>query len=168
MRGDMRRLIAEIPGDSSMVCGKLLRILSQQPHLKTISAFAALPGEVDLSELIRMSPERCWVFPRVCGEDLIFHVVGNPGSDLVKGNMGIAEPKESLESVSITEIDAFLCPGLAFDRSGGRLGRGRGFYDRVLSRSRKDALKIGVCFPHQMVLDALMEPHDVRMDIVTA
>ncbi len=168
MRGDMRHLIAEIPGDSSKVCGKLLRILSQQPHLNIISAFAALPGEVDLSELIRISPERCWVFPRVSGEDLVFHVVANPDSDLVKGNMGIAEPKESLESIPVAEIDAFLCPGLAFDRSGGRLGRGRGFYDRVLARARPGALKVGVCFPHQLVLDALMEPHDVRMDIVTA
>lgn len=164
----MRRLIADIPGDSGMVCERLRSILITRPDLKTISAFAALPGEVDLSELIRISPERCWVFPRVCGEELKFHVVGNPDSDLVKGTMGIQEPLEHLQSVPITKIDAFLCPGLAFDHSGGRLGRGRGFYDRVLSRARPDALKIGVCFPHQIVLDAFMEPHDVRMDMITA
>lgn len=127
-----------------------------------------MPGEVDLSELIRKFPDRCWVFPRVCGEDLMFHVVSDPDSELVKSAFGIPEPLEYLERMPVSGIDAFLCPGLAFDATGGRLGRGRGFYDRVLSHARPDALKVGICFPHQMVLDALMEPHDVRMDMVTS
>ena len=52
--------------------------------------------------------------------------------------------------------------------TGGRLGRGRGFYDRMLAKARPDALKLGICFEIQLVADTFPEPHDVRMDHVIA
>ena len=132
----------------------------------TIAVFAALPGEVDLTELVARHPDRRWVYPRVAGNELTFHAVDRPrrGTDRRRIRRPRAVPDPA--PVTIDRIDAFLCPGLAFDVHGGRLGRGRGYYDRMLAGARPGALKIGVCFARQMVPDTYPEPHDVRMDVV--
>jgi len=96
----------------------------------------------------------------------MFHAVKNPDLELVPGAFGILEPSPTLPVVDLAKIDVFLCPGLAFDSHGGRLGRGRGYYDRLLARARPDAYKIGVCFPHQLVPETFTEPHDIHMDLV--
>ena len=80
------------------------------------------------------------------------------------GAFGVREPSPDMPVIPLDQIDAFLCPGLAFDPRGGRLGRGRGFYDRMLAGARPDALRIGVCFPWQIVPDVFPEAHDVFMD----
>ncbi|RYD45106.1 MAG: 5-formyltetrahydrofolate cyclo-ligase, partial [Verrucomicrobiaceae bacterium] len=94
------------------------------------------------------------------------HLTFHTGENLAEGSFGIMEPAEGSPEVAVEEIDAFLCPGLAFDRKGGRLGRGRGFYDRLLAKAREDAVKIGLCHGFQMVEDTFSEEHDVRMDEV--
>ena len=61
------------------------------------------------------------------------------------------------------EIDVAVIPGLAFDRKGGRLGRGKGYYDRLLSKL-PDCRKLGMCFDFQMVDAVPAEAHDIKMD----
>jgi 5-formyltetrahydrofolate cyclo-ligase len=73
---------------------------------------------------------------------------------------------EGLEEISVSQIDVFLCPGLGFDRHGGRMGRGKGFYDRILARANPSAYKIGVCFPFQIVDKITTDEWDVKMDEV--
>lgn len=152
--------------DSRPVCKAVDHWLADHPNLRQIAVFAALPGEVDLTEAIARHPSRCWVYPRVAGETLTLHAVTDPATDLTEGAFGIREPSPALEEIAAASIDAFLCPGLAFDPQGGRLGRGRGFYDRLLAGARPDALKIGVCFSYQIVPDTFAETHDVRMHSV--
>ena len=62
-------------------------------------------------------------------------------------------------------IDLVIVPGIAFTPAGQRLGRGRGYYDRLLPRLR-NAYKMGVCWPCQMVTAIPTEPHDMPMDCV--
>lgn len=164
LRETIRRNLHAHTQDSQQVCEEIDRWLAKRPELATIAAFSAIRGEVDLSELVASHPERTWVFPRVTGHELTFHPVKNPARELIRGAFGILEPSPTLTIVPAEAIDAFLCPGLAFDSQGGRLGRGRGFYDRMLTSSRDDAVKIGVCFPHQIVPDTFMESHDIHMD----
>jgi 5-formyltetrahydrofolate cyclo-ligase len=165
----MRRVLRENEHDSLPVRRALDDWLSQQPGLRTIAVFAALPGEPDLAELTTAHPERRWVYPRVDGDELVFHIVTNPARELMSGAYGILEPSPALAIVPLLEIDAFICPGLAFDHNGGRLGRGKGFYDRMLANAREDALKIGVCFAFQIVPDTHSETHDILMnEVVTA
>ena len=64
------------------------------------------------------------------------------------------------------KIDLILVPGVAFDKSGNRLGRGKGYYDKVLKQT--GAYKLGVCFDFQLVERVPVEPHDVKMDRVVA
>lgn len=158
----MRRLLREETQDATEVNAALKKWITDHPALNTIAVYSPLPGEVDLSKTIASLPGVRWVYPRVSGEHLSFHT----GENLTAGSFGILEPAEGAVEIPVREIDAFICPGLAFDRNGGRLGRGRGFYDRMLTQARPDSMKIGVCHDFQMVDNTFSELHDVFMDKV--
>lgn len=164
LRRRMRALAPDPLPDPGALVSCIDAWLRDHPELRTIAIFAALPGEPDLLPLLALHPSRRWVFPRVVGDGLCFHLVREPGGELVKGAFGVREPADELEVVDPREIDAFLCPGLAFDRHGGRLGRGRGFYDRALATARPGAVRIGVAFDHQLIDEVPTADHDIRMD----
>lgn len=168
LREKLKGMMAEHPApDPQAVVSEVAEYLGERPSMKVVALFAALPGEVDLRTLPGRIA-RVWVLPRVEGGELVFHEVRDFDADLERGAYGIMEPKEGLRRVGIAEVDIFLCPGLGFDPGGGRIGRGKGFYDRMLSQARPDALKIGVCFGYQLVDGLVMEEHDVRMNGVIA
>lgn len=83
--------------------------------------------------------------------------------DLKTGAFGILEPSV-IKSAQENDIDAVLVPGLAFDRSGGRMGFGKGYYDRLLENT--GAVKIGLCYDFQLFDTIPTEEHDVPMDII--
>lgn len=89
-----------------------------------------------------------------------------PATRLISGPLGIKQPAER-HPVRTQDVDAFIIPGLAFDPRGGRVGYGKGYYDRILAGARADALKIGVCYSWQLLHSELpLEKHDVAMDWV--
>lgn len=162
----MRALAGTAHADPSQVCAALEAWLNEHPERQSIAVFSALPGEVDLSALTAARTDRHWLYPKVNGDSMSFHPIRDPNHELVTGAFGIREPRPDLTCVPPQTIDAFFCPGLAFDARGGRLGRGKGFYDRLLENARPDALRIGVCFPWQIVEDTFAEAHDIAMDAV--
>ncbi len=90
-------------------------------------------------------------------------------NELLPGTWGILEPPESRWSetdkkVDVSELDLIMAPGVAFDRNGGRLGNGAGYYDRLLQKIRKDTVVTAVCFESQLCKQVEMEVHDVYMD----
>jgi 5-formyltetrahydrofolate cyclo-ligase len=92
-------------------------------------------------------------------------------AELVPGMWGILEPPKQRwgelgKEVSPDQLDCVMVPGVAFDRNGGRLGNGAGYYDRLLKSVRTDAVLIGVCFELQLVEQVVMDAHDVAMDFV--
>ena len=86
-------------------------------------------------------------------------------ADLQEGAFGIMEPCGELFT-DYEAIDVAIIPGMAFDRHGNRLGRGKGYYDRFLPLLPTRVFKIGVCFPFQLLDDIPMEEHDIKMDVV--
>ena len=89
--------------------------------------------------------------------------------DLAPGTLGILEPRDGLQGsaereVPVRDIDLFVVPGVAFDRSGGRLGHGKGYFDRLLSSARPDALLVGLAFECQLFPRIPMAQHDVFLD----
>lgn len=86
------------------------------------------------------------------------------GTDsLISGAYGISEPRRVKEA-RIENIDAVLVPGLAFDRGGGRMGFGKGYYDRLLHSSC--SVKIGLCYDFQIIDSVPVQEHDVIMDFI--
>lgn len=82
--------------------------------------------------------------------------------DLMPGKFGVLEPRANSEMVPLNRLDLVLVPGIAFDIRGGRLGRGQGYYDRLLATV--NGLKCGVAFDEQLVDAVPVEPHDVCLN----
>jgi len=164
LREQLRRRIEEHgDGNSAGAVEEIENYLAERPTIETVAIFAALPGEVDLRGLCS-DPERSWIFPKVVGEGLVFRRVRVFEEDMIPGAYGIKEPRDGLEEIGISQIDLFFCPGLGFDLKGGRIGRGKGYYDRILERARLDSVKLGVCFGYQLVEEVDMDEHDIRMN----
>ena len=92
-------------------------------------------------------------------------------AELVPGMWGILEPPrqrwgEVGKEIAPEQLDLIMVPGVGFDRNGGRLGNGAGYYDRLLVGVRADAVLSGVCYESQLFEQIAMEPHDVAMDTV--
>jgi 5-formyltetrahydrofolate cyclo-ligase len=85
--------------------------------------------------------------------------------DLMAGKFGILEPKpQAVRPINGDQIDAMLVPGLAFDETGNRLGRGMGYFDRILQDLR--GTKIALAYDFQVVSGVPTETHDARMDFI--
>ena len=92
-------------------------------------------------------------------------------SELIEGAYKILEPKTDLrqlatKTVSPEELDLVMVPGTAFDPRGGRMGQGKGYYDRLLARARPDAPLVALAFDCQIFDEIPVAPHDVFMDLV--
>jgi 5-formyltetrahydrofolate cyclo-ligase len=85
--------------------------------------------------------------------------------ELVGGRFGILEPGQThVRAVDANKLDALLVPGLAFDGNGNRIGRGMGFFDRLLREAR--GTKIALAYDFQLLNEVPADAHDVRMDFI--
>lgn len=129
-----------------------------------IALFASLTDEPQTQSLIeQLSHTHRIVLPRVTGTEMEFAEYRTDA--MHKGVFGITEPMGG-EVVAPAEIDVMVVPGVAFTAEGARLGRGRGYYDRYISREGFRATTIGVCFAEQLVAILPTEPHDKRVGAV--
>lgn len=128
-----------------------------------VLCFWSLPDEVNTHEFIqKWSATKTFLLPKVVGEKLELHTFTSVESMTI-GEFGISEPVGEIFD-DYKKIDVCLIPGLAFDNDGGRMGRGKGFYDRFLPQT--NCHKIGICFPWQIVPRIECAPWDIRMDEV--
>ena len=133
-----------------------------------VAVYLASPQEIDLSPFIRKMLESGVkvVTPRWNGETYELAVLkGLDDAHLRQGPMGILEPAEA-EIVSPKKVEVWLVPGLAFTRSGKRLGYGGGWYDRLLAEAPKNACRIGIAHSFQVADDLPSEPHDILLSKV--
>ena len=145
---------------------KILAALEAHPAFRaanTILLYHSLGDEVDTHTFIKKwSSEKRILLPVVVGDDLELRVYTGP-EDLATGSYGIEEPTGELFT-DYAAIDFVAVPGVAFDHAGNRLGRGKGYYDRLLPRLT--AFKAGICFPFQLVEEVPAESFDIRMDTI--
>jgi len=130
-----------------------------------ILLYWALPDEADTKQILqKWFRKKKLYLPVIKGNDL--NIVPFEGEDKMIPNAkyGIPEPTGvKLEDESV--IDLIIVPGVAFDKDNNRLGRGAGFYDRILKRLNSK-ITIGLAFDFQILNAIPVEPHDIRMDLV--
>jgi 5-formyltetrahydrofolate cyclo-ligase len=127
-----------------------------------VSAFPEEPRTFDLFTLVRAMQKKI-ICPRINQP----HEIADPATDLCAGPLGIPEPRPDTPEVAPEEVDWALVPGLAFDEQGFRLGRGGGYYDRLLVRLRPETVCWALGFESQLVERVPTEPHDLPLSGVT-
>lgn len=129
---------------------------------ENILMYNSLPDELSTREFIdRWHELKHFFLPRVNGPDL--DVLPYDRSRMHLGAFHIEEP-DGQPVIDLTSIDMVIVPAVAYDRTGNRVGRGKGYYDRLLKRLK--ALTIGVGYDFQLVEDIETEQHDIPVDIV--
>ena len=150
LRAQARRIKV---ADEAAAGSSAIRRLIELPELaraRTVALYSAIGDEVRLEAFAAWCRDRGVrnVYPVQAGELL----------EMVHEGSG--------ERVAVGAIDAFVVPGLLFDRACRRLGRGGGHYDRLLATARRDAPRIGICYADRVVDELPEEPWDVVMDVV--
>jgi 5-formyltetrahydrofolate cyclo-ligase len=144
------------------------RLKAQMPSARTVLFFAPLPDELDVWPLMELSlalGTTC-ALPFFDAEKNFYgaKAISKLATDIVLGKFGVREPAAVCTEIPLNQFDLILVPGMAFDFKGSRLGRGRGFYDRLLVRT--SSLKCGVCHDFQLLEKIPAEPHDAKVDFV--
>ena len=136
---------------------------------REVALFLSLPQELETDELLAAcrargkqvcvpvwdAPTRTYLLARLA-----------PAQELTAGPHGVPEPV-AWEAVDPQSVDLVVVPGMAFDRRGGRLGYGKGYYDRILATCRATCSEIGVGYAWQVIDgDLPLSSHDVRMDLL--
>ena len=153
---------------SREVCSHLRREAIWQ-SASSVLCFAPLPDEPDIWPLVEecLAAGKTVGLPRFSAErsSYVACQVRDLTQDIRAGEYQIREPKESCAEFPVARFDLILVPGVAFDSSGHRLGRGKGYYDQMLAGVPRGKL-CGVAFADQWVADIPTEKHDVTMQFV--
>lgn len=156
---------------SRAIVGNILDLPALR-RAETVLAYASLGSELDTDRfLLQVLDEgRTLLLPKVdrSKRRLVLFEIKDPESDLQPGVWGIREPREDLGMPTEPgAVDFAFVPGVAFDRRGGRLGYGGGFYDRLISEDLgSDAALISGAFEFQVVEEVPKDRHDALVDLV--
>ena len=148
----------------------IMQRVEQLPEFQeasTVLLYWSMDDEVYTHDFVRKwYDSKCLLLPCVEGDDLLLRRYTGPESMHAGPQFGIPEPLGPVFD-DLDTIGMIVVPGVAFDRKGNRMGRGRGFYDRLL-KTTSHAMKVGVAFDFQMFDEIPVEPFDVAMDKVVS
>ncbi len=141
-----------------------VKSLPQFIEAERILLYHALPDELPTQELLAEIWMTKQIFlPRVNGDDI--EILPYAPERMRIGAFNIEEPGGD-DIVDAADIDLIVVPGVAFDRLCNRVGRGKGYYDRLLCRT--NATTVGVCYDFQLYDQFLIDAHDIPVDVVIA
>lgn len=142
--------------------------LEEWNQARTVLLFAPLRDEPDLWPLVAaaLALGRRVALPVFDASSGVYGArrIGDPDRGMISGRFGVREPGSDCAEVPLAALDLVIAPGLAFTGEGWRLGRGGGFYDRLLSAT--PAMRCGVGRDEQILVHLPVEPHDVQLDMV--
>lgn len=128
---------------------------------QNILLYYSLPDELHTNIFFEKIKDKNLFLPKVEGNDLI--ILPYKKNELTKGAFSILEP-QGYSGINPDILELIIVPGVAFDKELNRLGRGKGYYDKLLSLCK--ALKIGICYDFQLIDKIPTETHDIKMDII--
>ena len=174
IRHNMQALLGKIDASarhtrSLAACNRLAQT-SEFRASQLIMLFLSMESEVETSTLAiqAWTAGKRIAVPRVFWEERVIEPVEIQSLDFSPQGKP-AGPRDPVQGtlVSLGQIDLVVVPGIAFDRRGYRLGRGKGFYDRFLAQKDLRALRVALCFQEQVLPQNLpIEPHDVPMNMI--
>lgn len=172
LRHSVRAALAQLTAAERTAAAQLIVAkLLEQPVWKsatTVLLFAPLPDEPDLWPLVHtaLATGKRVALPRYEPQHARYEAaeIVHPETDLVTGRFGVREPRAGCARLPLNRLDLTLVPGVAFDRQCRRLGRGKGFYDRLLAELAGSTC--GVAFDQQLVGVVPAEPHDVPLNCI--
>lgn len=182
LRKSMRAVLAGITPDqwrmaSELASRRLLETIASA-RARTVLFYMPTPKELDIGPAAQESlhrgisvclPRAAWNMPpgsqHAAPAITPAMVSAWSREQLVETKHGIWEPTANAATVDLARLDLIVVPGLAFDRKGGRLGRGGGFYDRFLAQPGLTAIKIGVALDEQVIAEEIpRDSWDVTLD----
>ena len=129
---------------------------------RIVMIYSTLPDEVQTQAFLeKWRYRKKIILPTVVGDDIVPVELAEETTFAV-GDFNILEPQNEPYTGG---YDLIVVPGVAFDRNGNRIGRGRGYYDRFLCK-HLNVRRIGICFDFQLVDEVPTEPNDIKMDKV--
>ena len=129
---------------------------------KTVMLYSSLPDEVYTHDFLeKWRNEKKIILPTVVGDDII-PVELSKDTEFAIGDFNILEPQNNEYT---GDYDLIVVPGVAFDKNGNRIGRGKGYYDRFLCK-HLNVNRIGICFDFQLVEEVPTEDNDIKMNEV--
>jgi 5-formyltetrahydrofolate cyclo-ligase len=171
LRFRIRELVRAVPADerralSETLC-ELMRQQTAWQHATKILFYSALPDEPDITPLLEetWAEKKIAALPRFDPQTNSYAAcIVSSRTELSPGRFGALEPGAGCPVVPLNQLDLVLVPGVAYDFTGRRLGRGKGFYDRLLAGVRGH--KCGVAFDAQIIAAVPEEPHDMRVNSI--
>ena len=172
LRAEMRAAVRAISPVERLAASRAIceRLAGQGiwKNAKLILLFAPMASEPDIWPLAEMAVAdgKTVALPRFISAKQHYEaaIVQDQVRDLITGQFGIKEPGATCGVADLKRLDLVLVPGLAFDWHGRRLGRGRGFYDRLLAEV--SGKTCGIAYDQQLVSAIPVEPHDVRLNCI--
>jgi len=164
---EQRRILGEdLIKEQSLVIQSRLLSMSEYRMAKVICAYLSIKGEVRTDSVITrcMLDEKTVCVPAFDKAAKIYRpAVYDTKTSVSKGLLGVLEPSSPVW-LDVSAIDMVIVPGVAFDETGSRLGRGGGYYDSILGGMR--AFKVAVAFDFQMISYVPIDDTDVNVDAV--
>ena len=173
-RAEARARLRTISPATRAVAGEriaeLIWALPEISGARAILLYASLPEEVPTDSIAHEALRRgiTITYPRCLPETrmMTLHVLQELAELSEAGSYGIREPDLACPMVELRDIDVVLVPGLAWDRNGGRLGRGAGYYDRLFANPDCRAFRCGLFFAAQELPEIPVDPWDIALDAV--
>jgi 5-formyltetrahydrofolate cyclo-ligase len=157
---------------SQAICAKFVA-LPEYVRARTVMYYIDVRSEVrtrhDLPSALTQGKKIVVPWCNDKGELELFHLESM--DELAVGMYKILEPKPELRNlpakqVAATELDIVMVPGVAFDRTGARMGHGKGYYDKLLQHARPDAPLVALAFECQLFPEIPTAAHDIFMDLI--
>jgi len=169
IRRDIAGILRLPPDMRSEKSARLCAVIAASPAwrtARTVAIFAPQPREPDVEMLWSQADGKSVAYPRVVDGRLDLFRVATL-HELAPGAFGVREPAgETAHAIAPDTLDLILVPGVAFTAAGARLGRGGGFYDRLLSSLSAHTCKIGACFDSQLLNELPVAAHDQHVHFI--
>ncbi|MBP1926232.1 5-formyltetrahydrofolate cyclo-ligase [Sedimentibacter acidaminivorans] len=176
-KGDIRKKILSIRNsienkqviEKSEIIINKLKSISEFKKSKTVFVYMDFKNEVKTLDLIEemIKEKKRVVIPYTDVDNTVIIPVeiNDINIDLKFSSFGYLEPKEEkVIPIDPFELDLIIVPGVAFDKELNRIGFGKGYYDRILSKKRNDAKAVAIAYEFQILDEIPSEEHDIKMD----